>query len=105
MADDAARFLIESESAIFPVEPKGDETIMKLKDLIKEKGKNGVLHSVDAKDLVLWKVRMSMASSNATDPPTVRLMVLSVLMVKEPSRHSMALVWTTGARTRPRRAV
>jgi Crinkler effector protein N-terminal domain len=31
--------------------------IYDLKELIKEKGKNGVLSSVDAKDLTLWKVR------------------------------------------------
>ena len=52
--------LIEGESSPFIVEPKEDMNIMKLKDLIQEKGKNGVLGSVDAADMILWKVRMIM---------------------------------------------
>ena len=34
--------------------------IMWVKELIKEKGKNRVLSSVDATDLTLWKVKMTM---------------------------------------------
>jgi hypothetical protein len=41
-----------------------------LKDLIKEKGKNGVFRGVDAHDLTLWKVRMTMASDSTTNSPT-----------------------------------
>ena len=52
--------LIEGEALPFIVEPKRDISIMKLKKLIHEEGKNGVLGSVDAKDLTLWKVRMIM---------------------------------------------
>ena len=48
--------LIEGESTPFIVEPKKDISIMKLKELIQDEGKNGVLGSVDAKDLTLWKV-------------------------------------------------
>ena len=52
--------LIEGESSPFIVKPKEDISIMQLKDLIQEKGNKGVLGSVDAKDLLLWKVRMIM---------------------------------------------
>jgi hypothetical protein len=34
--------------------------ILNLKVLIKEEGKNGVLKSVDAQDLTLWKVRLTL---------------------------------------------
>jgi hypothetical protein len=68
MADDAlgALFsLIEGESVLFKVEPTGSM----LRELIKEKGKNGVLKSVNAADLTLWKVRMTMASDSTTNSP------------------------------------
>ena len=52
--------LIEGESSPFIVKPKGDINIMELKNLIHEEGKKGVLGSVDAKDLLLWMVRMMM---------------------------------------------
>jgi hypothetical protein len=52
--------LIEGESSLFSVKPKEDINIMDLKELIKEEGINGVLGRVDAKDLILWKVRMIM---------------------------------------------
>ena len=48
--------LIEGDSSPFIVEPKEDISIMKLKKLIHEEGKNGVLGRVDGKDLRLWKV-------------------------------------------------
>jgi Crinkler effector protein N-terminal domain len=72
MADDATRALIcliTGESSLFKVRPTGRDDIMDLKELIKEEGKNGVLNSVDAKDLVLWKVRMTLASDNTTNSP------------------------------------
>ena len=58
--------LIEGDSSPFIVEPKEDISIMKLKDLIHEKGKNGVLGMVDGKDLTLWRVRMTIASDSTT---------------------------------------
>jgi Crinkler effector protein N-terminal domain len=72
MADDvhcALHCLIEGDSSLFRVKPTGSVDIMELKELIKEKGKNGVLNGVDAKDLTLWKVRMTMASDSTTDSP------------------------------------
>ncbi|KAI0250344.1 hypothetical protein BJV78DRAFT_1283292 [Lactifluus subvellereus] len=59
MADDALRALIcliEGESSAFIVYPTGSMNIIQLKELVHEKGKNGVLSNVDAKDLTLWKV-------------------------------------------------
>ena len=52
--------LTEGESSPFIVGPKENISIMELKDLIHEKGKNRVFSSVDAQDLHLWKVRMIM---------------------------------------------
>jgi hypothetical protein len=43
--------------------------IMDLKKLIKEEGKHGVLRNVDAKDLILRKVRMTTASDSTTNSP------------------------------------
>ena len=51
---------LQGESLPFIVEPKEDISIMKLKDLIQEEDKKGMLGSVDAKMLHLWKVRMIM---------------------------------------------
>jgi len=61
MADDAPRTLtclIEGDSSLFQVNSTGDKNIFNLKKLIWEEGKRGVLSNVDAKDLILWKVRM-----------------------------------------------
>jgi Crinkler effector protein N-terminal domain len=72
MADDvlcALQCLIEGDSSLFKVKPTGSVDIMDLKDLIKEKCKNGVLSGVDASDLTLWKVRMTMASDSTTNSP------------------------------------
>jgi hypothetical protein len=58
MADDAPRALIcliQGESVLFRVEPKGSVDIIGLKELIKEKGKNGVLKNVDAVDLLFGR--------------------------------------------------
>jgi hypothetical protein len=52
--------LVEGENTLFPVIASPALSIGELKDLIKEKGKNGVLNSTDAKDLNLWKVRMTL---------------------------------------------
>ena len=49
--------LIEGDSSPFFVKPKEDDQIMRLKELIQEEARLG---SVDAKDLLLWKVRMIM---------------------------------------------
>jgi hypothetical protein len=79
MADDAVRSLIcliEGESSLFRVKPTGGMDIIDLKALIKEEGKNGVLGSVDAKDLVLWKV------SDDSRQMASKLMSLLVLIAK-----------------------
>jgi hypothetical protein len=65
MADDSPRALlclIAGESLPFKVKPTGSMDIMDLKDLIKEECKNGVLNSVDAKDLSLWNVGLFLVS-------------------------------------------
>jgi len=59
--------LIEGESSPIIVEPKEDISIMKLRELIQEAGKNRVFREVDAMDLTLWKVRISWASNNTTN--------------------------------------
>ena len=73
MADNTPRRLIcviAGESALFRVQPTGSMDIIDLKNLVKEEGKNGVLHNVDAKDLTLWKVRITMASNSIPNSPT-----------------------------------
>jgi len=58
-ADDAPRallYLIAGE--LFRVKPTGSMDIIELKDLIKEEHNDGVLKSVDAPDLTLWKVTL-----------------------------------------------
>jgi Crinkler effector protein N-terminal domain len=70
MADDATRALIcliTGESTVFKVQPNRRDDIMDLKELIKGEGKNGVLNSVLAKYLILWKVRTTMASDSSTN--------------------------------------
>jgi hypothetical protein len=42
----------------FRVIASSPTSIGRLKDFIKDKRKNGVLKTVDAKDLTLWRVRM-----------------------------------------------
>jgi len=74
MADDTLRTLVcliagESSLRLFKVNPTVSMDIMDLKGLIKEKRKNGVLSGVDAKDLTLWKVRMTMARDDTTNSP------------------------------------
>jgi Crinkler effector protein N-terminal domain len=73
MADDALRSLVclveGDESLRFIVEPTGSMNIIELKILIKEAGKKSVLSDVDANDLTLWKVRMTMASDSTTKSP------------------------------------
>jgi hypothetical protein len=61
--------LVEGDGTLFPVVDSLRKTVIELKELIKEKCKNGVLKNVDAKDLTLWKVRMTMASDSTTDSP------------------------------------
>ena len=52
--------LIEGESSVFRVRPKGNIDMIDLKDLIHQKGINVTERAVLAKDLTLWKVRMIM---------------------------------------------
>lgn len=70
MADDSPRALLcltEGESSLFRVKPAGNTDIIDLKDLIKEQGINSALRAILAKDLILWKVRMTMVSDNTTN--------------------------------------
>jgi len=72
MADNTPRpliCLIEGKSSLFRVKLAGSMDIIKLKNLIKEKRTNDVLRNVDAQDLTLWKVRMTMASDSTTNSP------------------------------------
>lgn len=76
MADDAPLTLIclvAGESVSFIVQPTGSVYIIELKDLIREKGKNKVFKSVPARDLTLWKVRMTLVviRSNITGDTTL----------------------------------
>jgi hypothetical protein len=48
--------LIEGDSTLFEVTAPVTASIHRLKQLIHEERKNGVLRKVDASDLVLWKV-------------------------------------------------
>jgi Crinkler effector protein N-terminal domain len=59
-APPALTCLIEGESSLLRVKPTTDIDMVDLKKLIREEGKNGVLASIDAKELLLWKVRMIM---------------------------------------------
>lgn len=59
MADDTIHTLwclVEGESIVFEVTASANASINRLKELIREKGKNGALGNIDAKDLVLLKV-------------------------------------------------
>jgi Crinkler effector protein N-terminal domain len=48
--------LIEGDSTVFQVKAPINNNVLDLKGLIREQRKHGVLSSVDAPDLVLWKV-------------------------------------------------
>jgi hypothetical protein len=61
--------LVEGENTVFPVTAPLTTPIYVLKDKIKEERKNGMLSRVDASDLTLWKVRMTMASDSITNSP------------------------------------
>lgn len=68
MTDDALRSLvcfIEVIASVVRVEATGTVDIVKLKEIIKEKGKNSVFRGVDAMHLILWKVRMTVAAWTA----------------------------------------
>jgi len=53
---------VQGDNTYFPVIASSAISIGVLQKMIKEEGKNGVLNSVDAKDLTLWKVRYIMVS-------------------------------------------
>jgi Crinkler effector protein N-terminal domain len=61
--------LVEGESTMFPVIASRTIPIADLKKLIKEK-KNRALNDVAAKDLRLWRVRMTIASDGTTNSPS-----------------------------------
>lgn len=70
MSDDSPRALvclIEGDSSPFRVELSGNKFIIALKNLIKEEGIDPTEHAVFAKDLTLWKVKMTMVSVSATN--------------------------------------
>jgi len=70
MAENAPRTLIcliEGESQLFKVVLNDDKDIMDLKGVIKENRKTRALSNVDAADLTLWKVRVTMASDSTTN--------------------------------------
>jgi len=71
MADDALvlKCLIQGRSAMIIVETTGSMDIIDLKYLIREEGRNSVFRGVDAYELTLWKVRMTMASDNTANFP------------------------------------
>ena len=48
--------LIEDDSNPFEVTPPVAASVSRLKELVWEKGRNGVLRGTDAKDLALYKV-------------------------------------------------
>ena len=50
---------VEGDNSASYIASSSTMLMAELKKLIKEEGKNGVLGSVDAKDLILWKVRMT----------------------------------------------
>ena len=50
---------IQGDNTAFPLIASSTIFVDLLKDSIKEERKNGVLKNVDAKDLTLWKVRMT----------------------------------------------
>jgi hypothetical protein len=60
--------LVEGDDTPFPITAALTTPIGVLKEWIKEKG---VLSSVDATDLILWKVRMTMASDSTTNSPVI----------------------------------
>ena len=61
--------VIAGESTPFRVQPTGSMDVIDLKVLIKEEGKSGVLLNVDAQDLTLWKVSLTMARDVTTNFP------------------------------------
>ena len=61
--------LVEGDGTEFHVVSSPSETVCDLKESIKEMCKNGVLKNVDAKELTLWKVRVTMASDSTADSP------------------------------------
>jgi len=58
------RCLIKGDAAVFTVTVPVDKDISDLKELVHKKGENGVLGSVDAKDLVLLKVDIHLDAHN-----------------------------------------
>jgi Crinkler effector protein N-terminal domain len=58
--------LVEGEDTIFHVIASPTSFISELKEAIKEKWKESVLRGVDAGQLTLWKVRMTMTSDSTT---------------------------------------
>jgi hypothetical protein len=61
IADDTIHILwclVEGDSTVFEVTASVNASINRLKELVREKGKNGALGNIDAKDLVLLMVSL-----------------------------------------------
>ncbi|KAI0005333.1 hypothetical protein BJV74DRAFT_880612 [Russula compacta] len=56
--------LVEGDDKLFAVNALPSISIHELKKKIKEMGKNGVLSSVDTKDLILWRVDLAFPSKD-----------------------------------------
>jgi len=58
--DDRAVFtifgLVQGDTTVFDVTVAANDYVSRLKKLVYEEGKNGILHDADAKDLSLWAV-------------------------------------------------
>ena len=63
------RCLIEGDSTLFEVTAPVTASIYHLKELIREKRKNGALSNMVAKDLVLWKVFVLLMSCQRRGSP------------------------------------
>lgn len=58
--------LVKREDTPFSIAAPPNININKLKELVWEKRKNGVLRGIDAVDLVLWKARTSLSPPSSS---------------------------------------
>jgi hypothetical protein len=59
--------LVEGDDKLFTIDCPLTTPIVVLKKLIREERKNGLLRNIDATDLTLWKVRVTMDSDSTTN--------------------------------------
>ena len=67
MSDPTFWCLVEGDDTPLPIACPITTPIGMLKKLIREERKNGLLRKVDAIDLTLWKVKMTMVSISTTN--------------------------------------